>query len=147
MFFKKLSTIIFVFCVIIGIYLSYNSQKEVNGVQIAGKYFSVEISRTRLELERGLSGHISLIDNEGMLFIFEKEDFHRIWMKDMLFPIDILWISSDLRVVHMEKNVLPETYPTVFSPKTKNLYVLEVSAGQIDTLNIEIDDIVKFIKK
>lgn len=110
------------------------------------KTFSVEVARTRTELERGLSLHIPLLNDQGMLFVFTKEDFHDIWMKDMLFPIDVLWIDSNLRIIYMEKSILPDSYPKIFSPETKNLYVLEIPSGQVDFLNIKIGDKVKFVK-
>ena len=64
-----------------------------------------------------------------MLFIFKKEDIHGIWMKDMQFPIDILWLDSGYEVVDIAENVSPLTYPKIFYPKTSSLYVFEARQG------------------
>ncbi len=143
----KTRIIFVVILIIIGIILFLIPQKEIKEVIVGEKTFFVEVSRTKTELERGLSLHIPLSDNQGMLFIFQEEDLHGFWMKDMSFSLDIIWIDSDLKIVHIEKSISPETYPKVFSPKTKNLYVLEIPAGQADLLKINVGDRVKFVKK
>lgn len=116
-------------------------------VVINQKVFSVLIMDTAKTRENGLSNRSPLTSDEGMLFVFEKEDFHGFWMKDMLFSIDMIWIDANLRVVHIEKQVSPETYPKVFRPQAKSLYVLEILAGQSDANNIKIGDSVKILKK
>lgn len=116
-------------------------------VVINEKVFSVLIMDTATGRQNGLSHRKYLLSDEGMLFVFEKEDFHGFWMKDMLFSIDMIWIDANLRVVHVERSVSPKTYPKVFSPESKSLYVLEVLAGQSDINNIKIGDGVKILKK
>lgn len=120
---------------------------EIKQVIIGEKTFFVEVARTKMELERGLSLHIPLLDNQGMLFVFPKEDIHRFWMKDMTFSIDIVWIDSKLKIVGIEKNISPDTYPKTFSPETKSRYVLEIPAGQADFLSLKVGQSVEFIKK
>lgn len=56
------------------------------------------------------------------------------WMKDMKFPIDMLWLDNQYRVVSSEENVSPDTYPKVFFPSAPSRYVIELSAGIISTL-------------
>ena len=67
-------------------------------------------------------------------------------MKDMLFPLDIIWISSDFHIVHIEKNLSAQTYPTIYYPNAPAEYVLEISAGESDKNNIKIGDLVKISK-
>ena len=147
MFSKKILTAFIFFLIFIGVFLFFGQPREIKGVVIGGKTFFVEVARTKSELEKGLSLHAPLLDDRGMLFIFTNEDFHGFWMKDMLFPIDIVWIDSNLVVINLEKNVLPEDYPKIFRPETKSLYVLEVSAGQTSLLKIDVGDKVEFVKK
>jgi len=64
-----------------------------------------------------------------MLFVFENPGIHGIWMKDMKFPIDIIWLDKDMSVISKELNVSPDTYPQVFYPSREAYYVLEVKAG------------------
>jgi len=101
---------------------------------------SAELSDTFSKRAQGLSGISILEENEGMLFIFEKSDPHGIWMKDMRFPIDILWIDDNLRIVDVKKNALPESYPEVFIPKEKAKYVLEVNTGFSDVFDVNVGD-------
>lgn len=116
-------------------------------VTLAGKTFVVEVVDSNLARERGLSGHVPLLDNEGMFFIFSTADRHGFWMKDMLFPIDIVWIDQDFKIIHIEKLVTPDTYPKVFYPRSPSMYVLEVKAGVADELDLKLGEGVKFLKK
>jgi len=106
----------------------------------------VETAMTPAEWERGLSGHAPLAQDVGMLFIFDKPDNYGFWMQKMNFPLDIIWISPDFHIVHIEKNLSPETYPTVYYPNALAKYVLEISAGETDKNNIKIGDFVKISK-
>lgn len=122
----------------------YNYQAKV---LLGGKEFLVDVSETEYHLRKGLSGHPGLKNNEGMLFIFKQSDFHGIWMKDMLFPIDIIWLDDKFTVIHIEKSVSPDTYPKIFTPTSPSSYVLEISAGQSSALGIKIGDKAKFDRK
>lgn len=146
MFSKKFQIIFIILAVLVAILLFFHESGEIKGVLIKEKVFFVEIAETERALEKGLSLHPSLKDDQGMLFIFPRKDDYGFWMKDMLFPLDIIWLDSNLKVVGLEKNISPETYPNVFYPKAKSLYVLEISAGQTDLLNLNIGDTVKFIR-
>lgn len=87
---------------------------------------------------KGLSGTQYLADGEGMLFMYDEPTVPRFWMKDMNYAIDIVWISSDLRVVGTQKDVSPDTFPTTFSPTVPVQYVLEVPAGFVERHGVSI---------
>lgn len=107
-------------------------------VEINNYTLNIEIARTPKELERGLSGRENLAENQGMLFVFNKSDRHAIWMKDMKFPIDIIWVGEDLKIVDILANITPDTFPQTFLPRTPALYVLEVNAGWTAQHNIVV---------
>ena len=89
----------------------------------------------------GLSGVSGLRDLEGKLFIFDADGKHGIWMKDMLIPIDILWIDKNLKVIHIVENASPDSYPhTVFSPPLDARFVLEMNAFFVSSLKIKVGD-------
>lgn len=88
------------------------------------------------DLQRGLSGRQSLAQDRGMLFVFDAASKHCFWMKDMHFPLDMIWLDDTKTVVHVEKNVAPDTYPNSFCPDKSAQYVLEVNAGVTDTARI-----------
>lgn len=117
--------------------ISRNS--EIKTVYIKNIPVSVTLARTELERNLGLSIKSSLNENEGMLFVFDKEGKYGFWMKDMKFPIDIVWLNKN-KIIFIEKNVSPETYPTAFYPKDVSDLVLELPAGFCDTHGLSEGD-------
>lgn len=114
------------------------------GLEIRGAIVDVEVVQTPLEKARGLSGRAALTHGEGMLFLFDTLDRHTMWMKDMYFPIDILWIRNS-RVVDLEEDVSPEPgvpdpYLTRYHSDVPAEFVLEVPAGFAKENNIVIGD-------
>ncbi|MEK7472289.1 MAG: DUF192 domain-containing protein [Patescibacteria group bacterium] len=98
------------------------------------------------EAERtlGLSGRDGLDGNRAMLFIFDKPDIHSIWMKDMKFAIDIVWLDEDKKVVSIDAGVKPDTYPKKFKPDTPSKYVVEFAEGRASELGIKVDQILSW---
>lgn len=107
--------------------------------------FSIDVARNAVERARGLSGRESLGANEGLLFLFDNPDFHGFWMKDMKFPIDMVWIRGD-KVVGWQEYAQPDDSPdrAVYYPPEPADKVLEVPAGTVFRLGLRIDDIIKF---
>ncbi|MDO8522402.1 MAG: DUF192 domain-containing protein [bacterium] len=111
-------------------------------IRLAGQDVRVSVVSTPEARTKGLSGRTGLARGEGMLFIFNLDAKYGFWMKDMLFPIDILWLSSEGRVVDMRESVSPATYPAVFTPNLGARYVLELFAGFASAHNVKIGDFV-----
>ncbi|MDO8537023.1 MAG: DUF192 domain-containing protein, partial [bacterium] len=93
---------------------------------------------------RGLSGRESLNEGEGLLFLFDGFGNYGIWMKDMKFAIDIVWIKND-RVVGFAENVAPEPGKELWSlklhyPPEPVDKVLEFNAGSVQRSGIKIGD-------
>lgn len=93
-----------------------------------------EVVNTDKSRELGLSGREKMGDGEGMLFIFDHEGKYGFWMKDMNFPLDILWINQEGIVVHIERNISEKSYPKTFSNEIDAMYVLELNAKSSDRL-------------
>ncbi len=142
--FLAIFAFVLIFTVIVVALYGQNFQSKV---VVGGKTFTVKVAETRYLLEKGLSGHKPLSSDEGMFFVFQAPQKYGFWMKDMTFAIDIIWLDSNYKISHIEKNVKPETYPKVFYPETDSKYVLEVQAGQSEILNLKIGDFVQFITK
>lgn len=104
-----------------------------------------EIADTENKRKRGLMFREILSENQGMLFIFEQDDRYNIWMKNMQFALDIIWIGKDKRIVDIRTNVPPckETCEGLI-PQEKAQYVLEVNAGFTQENKIRIGDRVDF---
>jgi uncharacterized membrane protein (UPF0127 family) len=107
----------------------------------------VEVAMTPQSWEKGLSGRSSLAPNTGMLFVFNRPDIWAIWMKDMLFPLDIVWLDVTRKVIKIEENVAPETYPKTYEPKISARYVLELPAGTVKSTGITLEQQAVFNKK
>jgi uncharacterized membrane protein (UPF0127 family) len=106
----------------------------------------VVLADTDAEREQGLSGRPGLAPNEGMLFIFDTPGRPAFWMKDMLFPLDIIWFSSDWHIVDITQNLPPESYPNTVSPIADTTYVLEVPAGFAAAHHLKINQSATFKK-
>lgn len=100
----------------------------------------VEVAQTPGEKQQGLSGRETLPRGEGVLFVYDEPGQYQFWMKDMNFPIDIIWIANDYRVVDITKSLSPDTFPEPFTSSKPAQYVLEVNAGYSDELDIRIGD-------
>jgi uncharacterized membrane protein (UPF0127 family) len=98
----------------------------------------VILAKTETERTRGLSGSKMLEKNHGMLFIFPNSDRHGFWMKEMNYPIDIIWLDENYSVIDTKENAEPNSYPEIFAPKLPAKYFLEVPAGFSLEKNIKI---------
>ena len=96
----------------------------------------IEIADTDASREQGLSDRASLPSDNGMLFVFDTPGQYGFWMKDMHFPLDMVWINADKTVVGVTKDLLPSTYPSIFPPPSPISYVLEINAGSAETFGI-----------
>ncbi len=96
---------------------------------------------------KGLSGKAFLPSNTSMIFEFDTPDTYGIWMKDMLFPIDIIWLDKNKMIVNLISNADPESYPHVYYPPKDSLYVLETRAGLIKDKGLKLGDEILFNQK
>ena len=104
----------------------------------------VFVANNDKDREQGLSDTTELPKGTGVLFAFEKPGKYGFWMKDMLYPIDIIWIGKDKKIVGVTKNVLPKSYPFVFMPPSDVLYVLEMNVGSVNVFGLTTGSTVKF---
>ncbi len=100
------------------------------------------VAKTWPERIQGLSDTPYLPENVVKLFVFDSVDFHSIWMKDMNYAIDIIWVDDDYKIVDIKKHATPESFPEAFEPKAPARYVIETVAGFVDNHNIKIGGIV-----
>lgn len=98
----------------------------------------IEYARTPEAQAQGLSGRAQIPPDYGMLFVFPAAGRYGFWMKDMLVPIDIIWIREDGVIVGREDSVSPDTYPKIFTPPEPVRAVLEVRAGESRKLGYEV---------
>jgi hypothetical protein len=98
----------------------------------SGKVLQSEVMVKDEDRAMGLMFRPSLPSDHGMLFVFDQPDFHTIWMKNCKFPIDIVWLDGDRRVVDVAPSVPPckaDPCP-VYQPMRRASYVVEMNAGE-----------------
>jgi uncharacterized protein len=107
------------------------------------KVTAVSSAETRA---KGLSGTSSLAEDRGMLFVFDTKDVSpTFWMKDMIIPIDIIWIN-DGRIVQIDKSIeapvagTPDSKLKLYKSKSPIDFVLEVNAGFSDRNGLTVGD-------
>jgi uncharacterized membrane protein (UPF0127 family) len=87
---------------------------------------------------KGLSDTPYIPEQVVKLFVFDSPGFHSIWMKDMNYAIDIIWVDDAQKVVHVEKGAAPESYPAMFVPEIPAKYVIETAAGFVEKNTITV---------
>jgi len=101
--------------------------------------FDVEIADTGIKRTVGLMNRTHLPENSGMLFIFDSETTASFWMKNTLIELDMIFISTDKKIVNIKRDAQPcktldcETYKSENPVK----YVLEINGGLADKLGIK----------
>ncbi|MBI3889607.1 DUF192 domain-containing protein [Candidatus Saccharibacteria bacterium] len=133
-------------CVIAGLFIIQLRQDAIKPTIKLGKSeFSMRVARSEQELDQGLSGTSKMPVDEALLFVFPRNQKWGIWMKEMNYPIDIVWIDENKTVVHIQRNALPSSYPdTTFRPPKPAKYVAELKAGVIDDKRITIGSLAVF---
>ncbi len=118
----------------------------VRQVRLGQAIVRAEIADTPEARQKGLSGHNPLSENQGMLFIFPAPSIQSFWMIEMKFPLDMIWIGYDKKVVGITANVPfpapgtpPGNLPTYQSPERVQ-YVLEVQAGWAERHGVKVGD-------
>jgi uncharacterized membrane protein (UPF0127 family) len=112
-----------------------------------GKIITAELAISDAERARGLMEREKINPDQGMLFVFEDEGIHSMWMKNMLIPLDFLWLDRNQRIVHIEENIPPckrEPCPS-YASKIPAMYVLELKAGSIKANGLKMYDKINFV--
>ncbi len=105
--------------------------QKIPTVTIAGHNFKVAIASSQKEREIGLSETKSLLQNQGMIFVFKEPDYYHFWMKNMKFPIDIIYINKGqiVTIINSAKPMKNQQIPTTYVPSKPVDKVLEIQAG------------------
>lgn len=150
---------VIVFIVLVGIFVQKSPNIDLSNfispgatkssqktIIIAGKELTVELAKTKESREKGLSGKTSLATDNGMLFVFGDDGANPVfWMKDMLIPIDIIWIKGG-KIVKIDKSLefpkagTPDSKLKTYSAGQPIDYVLEVNSGYSVKNNISVGD-------
>lgn len=123
-------------------HLQTQSDHSLNFFQLGEQVFQFEVVNSPESITQGLSGR-EKIGSDGMLFIFSDPDLHGIWMLDMKFNLDIIWVSQG-EVIGFELNAAKPAEKTkslpIYQPSQPVDMVIEVPAGFVDQHNLKIGD-------
>jgi uncharacterized membrane protein (UPF0127 family) len=144
----KVSLIVLILLILFGgIFFFQFSRRNLykDQITIDKKTFNIQIVQKPLEMEHGLSGRAKIADDQGMLFLFPDKGDHAFWMKEMLFPLDILFID-DNKIVSISQNAPAPTSPTATLPLYRSALpsnkVLEINAGLAKKYDFKVGDTV-----
>ncbi|MES2023190.1 MAG: DUF192 domain-containing protein [Patescibacteria group bacterium] len=144
---KSFYWLIVVIVIFLGfLFLQNKHAPDFHYVKIGSQTLKVDLALTNAEQEQGLSGRSILAEDEGMLFVFKQPSKNLFWMKDMNFSIDMIWFDQNMKVIYMQKNATPESYPGTFGPDGNSKYVLEVVSGFSDKNHLQVGDKIEIIR-
>lgn len=104
--------------------------------------YQIEVARTPSQMQRGLMFRDTLPEDRGMLFIYKPERRARMWMKNTILPLDMLFIDAKGEIINIARNTTPYSLDTIDAGGEVR-GVLELNAGQADKHGIVIGDTVK----
>src|SRR6218665_2857644 len=109
------------------VFFAIRSQIVNPNIRINNQVLDIKIAMTSQEKTQGLCCRDSLPVNQAMLFVYDRPGNYPFWMKDTRIALDMIWISSDKKIVHIEHNVQPASYPTSYTSKIPAQYILETN--------------------
>lgn len=123
-------------------YYSFTKEGELTFTDSLGALkakIDLEIADTEYERQLGLMNRKEMKENEGMLFIFPRQDYQSFWMRNTLISLDIMFVNDQKKIVTIHKGtkILSDTsYPST----EPSIYVVETLAGFTDRHNIQVGD-------
>lgn len=79
-----------------------------------------------------------MASDQGMIFVFDPPSVQCFWMKDMEFPLDIIWLNRAKTVIKVAANVSPSSYPEKYCSDEEAKYVIELNAGEAKRADIVV---------
>ena len=113
--------------------------KNTDGTAVVS--IDIEIADSPNSRETGLMGRPSLGQNDGMLFIFEEDQYLSFWMMNTMIPLDMMFIDSKGKIITIHRNTVPFSQGS-YASSDLGRYVLEVNAGFCDAHGIVEGDVI-----
>jgi len=127
------------------LYIIPNLITRPTDLWLGGGVFKAKLALTDNARSKGLAGTKDINPDEALLMAFPSDGMWEIWMKDMNFPIDVVWLDKDRKVTTTVKNIpFDESTKVKHQPKTPARYIIELPAGTVDEEVIKIGDVAVF---
>ncbi len=121
-----------------------SAQKDSHStVTLKNTTFAVEIADDDEERSKGLMYREKLAKNQGMLFIFPKEEPRTFWMKNTLISLDMIFADREGNIVSIQKQAKPcGTQPVcpLYESYKPAKYVLEINGGLAAKLKLKVGE-------
>lgn len=137
--------ILFTFFLFFYLYKENKKSPSYINLKINNKTYKLETAKTISERSRGLSNRNELCSNCGMVFFAKSDSIQPFWMKNTLIPLDMVWVNSEGRVVHIEQATIeedPKNPQKIYRNATPAKYVIELNYKETEKLNLKIGDII-----
>ncbi|MBC7457578.1 MAG: DUF192 domain-containing protein [Bdellovibrionaceae bacterium] len=120
-------------------------------IEIGSKKITVELAVTPVQHEKGLMYRETLGKDQGMLFVFDKEETLSFWMKNTYLDLSIAYINKKMKIVDIQEmkatSPLEVTEPITYPSKKPAMYALEMPKGWFKASNIKVGQSLKLNKK
>lgn len=116
---------------------AWNNSPYAAELTIGTTTINLQVSDTPATQQLGLSYRPSLPTNAGMLFVFSSPSFYHFWMISMNFPLDMIWLDQNYKVVGIKQDATPASYPQTFTSNAPASYVIEVNNGFVSQYGIK----------
>ena len=100
--------------------------------------FDIYLAVTAAQTRRGLMHVREMPETTGMLFVYEEDAFHSMWMKNTLIPLDILYVRADGTIATIHANTEPHSLESR-GPVEPVRYVLELNGGVTEKYRIDLN--------
>ena len=145
---KPISILLFYLILLLVFHLGRAKERKFIRVFFPNGFsITAELAVSDEERQLGLMFREKINSDQGMLFLFKEEGFHSFWMKNMNFPLDIIWLDRDKIIVHIESNVPPcrELPCSSYTPQFPASYVLELKTGSVGKNQLKMYDKLDFV--
>jgi uncharacterized protein len=105
--------------------------------------FQVDVADTPAKRELGLQYRRDLAADRGMIFLFPSESNHSFWMKNTPIPLDMIFISSDQKIVGIVERAVPFSTDSRSVPAASQ-FVLEINGGLAGHYGVKVGDSIRF---
>lgn len=119
-------------------------QRHSVRLTLVNKVLQARLANTEELRVKGLSGTHTFGVDQAMLFAFDYSGKWGIWMKDMNYPIDVVWLDENKQVIDIYNHMTPNTYPKVFLPHKDAKYIVELPADFARNNYLHLGDSAQF---
>lgn len=104
--------------------IACQQQTKTINLNIKGQKYNLEIAQTTLQKSKGLSDRDSICSTCGMIFVYQKESVYPFWMKNTHFPLNIIWLNQEGKIVDIKTGQPEDT--TILTPSASAQYIIEL---------------------